>query len=70
MNRHEEAIETIWLILENNKQEMVSPKLALKHIEETLTLLNSRLEDDSEAQHQAYLADQACKTYRKNYHHV
>jgi len=63
MNRHEEACNMIWEVLERAKENL-PPSLAkyfpepLVSIERILTLTESRIQDDLEEQHKAYLADQ------------
>ena len=69
-NRHEEAIEQVWVMLENHKNECIDSDTCLKSIEQILTLLNSRIEDDSEAMNQSYLDDLETKKRFKGYHHV
>jgi hypothetical protein len=69
-NRHEEAIEQVWIQLDSHKRECIDASTALSHIEQILTLLESRLEDDLEAMNQSFWADEDIKKQRKPYHHV
>jgi len=44
--RHEDTIETIWILLKNYRDSIVSSDATLSYIEQTLTLLESRIQDD------------------------
>ena len=70
MNRHEEAIETIWVYLQAHRDEMISAEMTLRHIEETLTMTENLVAEDQEKQHQVFLAEQAEREGQKGYHHV
>lgn len=77
MNRYQEACEMIWGHLKEIKADMAqgdyAPSIYLAFfgpIEQILTFTESRIEDDMEAHHQAYLEDEKKKSNHKPYFHV